>query len=237
MPGAPGREMVCSPDDWKNCTCKPAELPARTGPAFLGFDAGGAASQTTAAILFPESGRLELHAAIPATPSLIDRGVADGVGSAYELAHARGELQTFAGRVTPLGDFMLSVAASLHSCQISAAASDRYRQNEVLQALTDEALSWNWRFRPVGSGPDGSADVRAFRRAILRGSFRCAENLLMPLAIRSAKLRRDGNGNPSLDRAGSGARIDILSACVLAFGLAETAKGDSGFKVSRCSFG
>ena len=233
QPGEPSREMVCSPADWKNCTCKPAELPKRAGPAYLGFDAGGAASQTAAAILFPESGRLELHAAIPAVPSLLDRGVADGVGAAYELAHARGELQTFSGRVTPVGDFMMSVAASLDGCEVAAAASDRYRQNEVLQTLSDESLSWDWRFRAVGSGPDGSADLRSFQRAILRGSFQCAQNMLMPLALRSARLRRDGNGNPSIDRAGSGARIDILSAAVLAFGLAESASDDGGFGVSR----
>ena len=40
-------------------------------------------------------------------------------------------------------------------------------------------------------------------------------------AIAKSTIRRDGNGNPGLDKANSRGRIDVLSAAVIAAGLAE----------------
>ena len=117
----------------------------------------------------------------------------------------------FDGRVTPVGSFLLALAAALEGAEISGAASDRYRRSEVLQALEAESLEWPWSWRGMGTGLDGSADVRAFQRIILRGEFRTVPSLLMPLALKSTLLRRDGNGNPALERGNTG-RIDILSA-------------------------
>ena len=231
QPGSPSREMVCSPSDWQACTVPATELPARSGPAYIGFDAGGSASMTAAASYWPESKRLEIFAAFPATPNLIDRGQADGVGGIYQEAFERDELQVYDGRVTPVGAFLLSLAAALEGAEIAGAASDQYRRAEVEQAIEAEALEWPWSFRRMGSGPTGSGDVMAFQRAILRGDFKTVPSLLMPLALKSTILRRDGNGNPALDRANTG-RIDVLSACVLAAGLAAASDGDS-FSVTR----
>ena len=47
------------------------------------------------------------------------------------------------------------------------------------------------------------------------------ENLAFVTAITKSTLRRDANGNPGLDKANSRGRIDILSAAVIAAGLAE----------------
>ena len=71
-------------------------------------------------------------------------------------------------------------------------------------ALEDETLEWPWEFRRMGAGPQGSGDVRAFQRAILRGEFRTVPSLLMPLALKSTVLRRDGNGNEALQRGNTG---------------------------------
>ena len=46
QPGSPSREMVCSPSDWSACVVPAAELPARSGPCYIGFDAGGSSSMT-----------------------------------------------------------------------------------------------------------------------------------------------------------------------------------------------
>ena len=218
LPGAPSREMVCSPSDWEACTVPARELPARSGACFVGFDAGGSSSMTAAAAYWPDTKRLEIFAAFPATPNLIDRGTADGVGRTYQEAFEREELQVYSGRVTPIASFILHLAAALEGVEV-AAASDLYRKAEVQQALEAEALEWPWSFRRMGSGPQGSSDVMSFQRAIL------------PLALKSTILRRDGNGNPSLDRGNSG-RIDVLSACVLAAGLGAAADGDEGLVVS-----
>ena len=64
----PSKEMVCSPDDWAACVVPADKLPARSGPCFLGFDAGGSSSMTAASIWFPESKRLEIYAAFPSDP-------------------------------------------------------------------------------------------------------------------------------------------------------------------------
>ena len=234
-PQSPSREQVCAPSDWAACLVSPRELPPRSGPCFVGFDAGGSSSMTAAAAYWPETKRLEIFAAFPATPNLIDRGAADGVGRTYQEAADRSELQVYTGRVTPLGAFILHLAAALEGCEIAGAASDRYRRGEVLQAIESESLGWSWSWRGMGSGLTGSADCRAFQRLILRGEFRTVPSLLMPLALRSTVLKRDSNGNPSLHRGGSGARIDVLSAAVLAAGLASSSSG-GGFSVSQVDF-
>ena len=41
------------------------------------------------------------------------------------------------------------------------------------------------------------------------------------MAISKSTVRRDGNGNPALDKSTSRGRIDVLSAAVIAAGLAE----------------
>ena len=162
LPGAPSREMVCSPGDWAACLVPVAKLPPREGPCYVGFDAGGSSSMTAAAAYWIQTKRLELFSAFPSTPNLIDRGTADGVGGTYSEAHTRGELKTYAGRVTPVGSFILFLAAALEGAEIAGAASDMYRRAEVQQALEAEALEWPWSWRRMGAGPQGSSDVRAF---------------------------------------------------------------------------
>lgn len=232
-PGAPSREMVCAPADWEACVVPAAKLPPRSGPAFIGFDAGGSSSMTAAAAFWPKSKRLELFAAFPGIPTLAERGAADGVGASYSEACSRNELKVFADcRVTPVNGFVLHLASVLDGCEIGGAASDLFRRAEVQQAIEAEGIDWPWSWRRMGAGPQGSADVMNFQRAILRGGFRVAPSLLMPLALASTVLRRDGNGNPALQRGHTG-RIDILSACVLAAGLAADTGNSSCFGVSR----
>ena len=184
QPGSPSRESVCSPSDWAACVVHARALPPREGPAWIGFDAGGSSSMCAAAVFFSETKRLEIYAAFPSKPNLTDRGAADGVGHTYQEAFDRGELMLFDGRVTPVGAFLLHLAAALEGAEIAGAASDMYRRAEVQQALEAESLSWPWSWRRMGAGSQGSGDVRSFQRLILRGGFRTAPSLLMPLALK-----------------------------------------------------
>ena len=68
---------------------------------------------------------------------------------------------------------------------------------------------------------DGSADVRAFQTAALSGRIRAKRGLLVESAIEGSALAMDKAGNPSLDKARSRARIDVLQAGVIAVGLGE----------------
>ena len=213
----------------------PSQLPPREGRAWLGLDCGGSSSLTAACILF-ENGLAEFHAALPGVPSLEARGVSDGCGDLYSHAHARGELKTYSGRVTPVRDFLAGVVHSLVGVDVVAGASDRFRRAEVLMLLEDPktGVEFGWEFVPMGCGERGSNDIRSFQKMVLEAEIKTLPNLLFASGLASAIIRRDGNSNPGLERSGRG-RIDLISAAVLASGLRSASSGSSGFGVSRVS--
>ena len=57
---------------------------------------------------------------------------------------------------------------------------------------------------------------------MIAGRLKFTESLALASAIRGSKIHRDGNANPPLDKSGSRDRIDVLSAAVIAGGLAES---------------
>ena len=65
--------------------------------------------------------------------------------------------------------------------------------------------------------------MRALQRLVMQKRLMMSESLALVTAISKSTLRRDGNGNPGLDKAHSRGRIDVLSAAVIACGLAEQA--------------
>ena len=233
LPGEASKELICSPDDWRRCVVEPSELPPREGRAWLGLDCGGSASMSSCVCAW-ENGRLEFFSAFPSIPSLEDRGRADGCGSLYVQARDRGELRTYSGRVTPVADFLAAVIHQLADVEIVSGASDRFRKSEVLQILEDPktGVDFGWEFVPMGCGERGSADVRALQNAVLRAEFKTLPSLLFASGLSSACIRRDGNSNPGLERSGK-ARIDLVSALVLAAGLRSASSADSGFYVER----
>lgn len=221
LPQDPARELICSPDDWRRCLVD--ELPARSGGVVIGFDAGGSASMTAAAAIWPLTGRMELWGAFPDTPPLAERGRRDGVGAAYVRMSERGELRAYPGRVTPVSAFLRDVSAALEGESVIAAGADRYRRAEALEALEAGGVAWPmvWRGQGAAATADGSHDVRAFQRRVLEGRIQAQESLLMASAIRDSAIRYDGTGNPALDKGRAKGRIDALSAAVIAAGLAE----------------
>ena len=235
LPGAENKELLCSPDDWRKCVVEPSRLPPREGRAWLGLDCGGSSSLTAACVLY-ENGRAEFYAALPGTPSLEDRGAADGCGSLYSQARARGELRTYGGRVTPVRDFLAGVIHSLVGVDVVGGASDRFRRAEVLQLLEDPktGVEFPWEFVPMGCGERGSADVRSLQKMVLEAEIKTLPNLLFANGLSSAIIRRDGNSNPGLVRSGRG-RIDLVSAAVLAAGLRSASSDGAAWGVSRVS--
>ena len=157
-----------------------------------------------------------------------------GCGGLYVQAASRGELSPYAGRVTPIQDFLAAVIHDLAGVEIVGGGSDQYRRAEVEQVLDDPATGceFGWSFRRMGAGPQGSSDVRAFQRFLLKQEIKTTESLLFAHGLSSATIARDGNGNPSLLRSGRG-RIDLVSAAVLASGLRAGAGDDSEFSVCQ----
>ena len=214
----PTKEMIFSPGDLRACFVD--ELPERRGPVYLGLDMGEATSATAAFAIWPETGRCEAWLAFGNVPSLRERGKNDGAN--YVEMERRGELRTYPGRVTPVALFMEDVAADLTGCRVSRIAADGYKDSEVMDFLDRARLRWPREFRRVGAGKDGGADVRAFQRLVLTRQVKMRQSLALAAAIANSIIRRDAGGNPGLDKSRSRGRIDLLSAAVIAGGLAES---------------
>ena len=215
---SPTREMVCTPDDLRACF---ADDVAFRGPCYLAFDVGEAGSGTAACAFWPMSGALRTWLAFGALPKLNARGKRDGAD--YLAMERRGELRTYAGRTVPLKAFVSDVRADLGGADVRLAVADGYKA----EGLRD-ALPWQLVIQRTGTGPDGSQAVRAFQRRVLTGELSLTSNLSLASAIKESTLRRDGNGNPAVDKARSNGRIDVLSAAVLAVGA-----GDKFYKPRR----
>ena len=215
----PTREMILSPDDLRACFVD--DPPPREGRCFLGFDFGEATSSTAACAVWPATGRLETWQSFGDTPSLVERQRRDS--APYVAMEARGELRTYPGRIVRLEMFLADLQADLAGCRVAAAAADSYKDSEVRDFLDRAAVRWPIEFRRVGAGKDGGRDVRAFQRLVMQGRFAMAENLSLATAISKSTIKRDANGNPGLDKASARGRIDVLSAAVIAAGLAESA--------------
>ena len=216
---SPTREMICSPDDLRACFV--AELPPRDGPCFLGFDFGEAVSSTAAAAVWPTTGRVETWMAFGDIPALAERARRDS--APYVAMKARGELRTYPGRIVRPDIFLSDLQTDLAETRVAAAGADSYKDSEIKDFFDRAAVRWPIDFRRVGAGKDGGRDVRAFQRLVLQKKLALSENLSLVSAISKSTLRRDGNGNPGLDRATGRGRIDVLSAAVIACGLAESA--------------
>ena len=220
---SPSREMILNPSELSRCIVEVEQLPERAGDVVIGLDAGEASSATAAVCIWPTTGRVETRMAFGDVPSLRDRGRHDG--AAYEAMLDREELRTYPGRVVPLDLFLADLAHDLQGCRVHRLASDGYKDAEVKDFLDRAGLRWPYEPRRVGAGKDGGMDVRRFQRLVLTGRLKMLENLSLFTAIANSTLRRDENGNPALSKAKSRGRIDVLSAGIIATGLAEPLMG------------
>ena len=219
QPQSPSREMICAPSDLRACFVDNADLPERDGDAVIGLDMGEATSASAAFVIWPRTGRCESFMAFGDNPDLIERGRRDA--ARYDLMKVRNELRTYPGRVTPVSAFLSDVALELAGCRVHRLAADGYKDSEIRDFLDRAGLRWPYEFRRVGAGKDGGRDVRAFQRLVLTAKLRMRHSLSLATAIGNSAIHRDTNGNPGLDKAKSRGRIDVLSAAVIAAGLAE----------------
>lgn len=215
-PQNPDRVLLVSMEQWN--AVKTLPVPPRRGPCVVGVDLGGSASMTAAAAYWPESGRMEVRAALPGVPPLRERALADGVGERYQRMVDAGELQVFDGvRVTPARQFL---EGFLHGLDPAVIVADRYRQSEAIDVYQALGLRSRQVWRGLGWA-DASADVRAFQRAVIDRRLRPGESLVLESAIAESALALDPAGNAKLDKGRSRGRIDAASAAVLACGEAE----------------
>ena len=217
---SPTREMVCSLDAWR--AVESTKAAKRNGPAFLGFDAGAAQSMTAAAAYWPQSRRLDLFACFPRTPTLASRGESDGVGRLYERAATANQLWTHGEQVSDLGAFLARLATNLGEAEVAGIAADRFRQSELVEALSGARLPWPTTYR------SSLADhLPIFQRRVYGGEIRTRPNLLMMSALSDSEIQRDST-RARLVPARRRARIDPLVAAIHAVSLAaESYRADS----------
>lgn len=210
------RSVLVTVDEWMAAEVAPDDLPAREGPCILGVDLGGSRSMSAAAFYWPETGRLEALGTFPASPSLADRGAADGVSDRYVQMQERGELSVMGEATVPPGPWLAKVVRHLDGAEVACIVGDRFRHAEFAEAMQAAGLArvpFIWR----GFGwKDGSEDIERFRRALFDGEVKATPSMLLRFAFADAITLVDPAGNHKLAKARSLGRIDAAAATVLA---------------------
>ena len=214
-------ETLVSVADWNKLETEAK----RDGPCVVGIDLGSTDSLSAAAVIWPATGRLEVYAACAAVPelTLLDRGRGDGVGARYKQLSDAGELWVYEGqRTTPVGLFIADLAGRAGRRE---GGSVRLRPVSESRSCWTHSRRQSCRWSPEWRGKgvvDGSADIRAFQRAVKQRWLRpCRGRLLLTHAISEAVLKRDPIGNATLHKVRFRGRIDAASATVIAASLAE----------------
>ena len=192
----------------------------------LGLDLGTSFSMSAAAAC-NDSMALDSFAVFPEIPTLVERGLKDGVADLYTRMAERGELLQRGRNVS-------SIKELLREClkrwgQPIAVVIDRWRADELTQILFEMQSDENEKLRfhkceiiTRGMGfKDGSADVRAFQKAVVSGRIHVKKSLLLRSAMGEARLLGDPAGNQKLaKRTEAGrrrrAKDDAVAASILA---------------------
>ena len=184
----------------------------------LGIDLGQNAAMSAAACYWLDTGGLDCFAVFPETPSLHDRGLADGVDRLYIECADRGELLQAGLKVSDIGALLEETLNRWGAPD--AIVCDRWREAELRQELVKlQYPGCPLVIRGMGF-QDGGQDVREFRAACLDGYVEPVRSLLMRSAMSGARVTTDPAGNSKLAKGGQGRRMrcrdDAVAASILA---------------------
>ena len=203
---------------WSRCLALPEGAPV--GEYILGIDLGGTASMSAAAAYWPSTGRLQVFGVFPETPSLLERGMRDGIAGDYVRFAQDGDL-LIGGHRRSDPAFLLNTALAKWGRPVAVVA-DRYRKDELADEL-DKANFPPAAFILRGMGYlDGAEDVRRFRSACLTDDVRPPRSALLAMSIGEARVEINAAGFSKLTKAHSGGsqhynpRDDCAAAVILA---------------------
>jgi len=225
LPGDPDREGLVSLAAWQ--AIERLDCPELSGRVVMGIDLGQSVSMSAAVAVSLDTGAVRAWGAFAGEPGLRQRADADGVGGIYERIREAGQLGLMPGKVVAPGAFVTEALRRLipAGCNLVAVGVDRYRRAEAEQALRSVSAEVVFRGTGAHARADGSADVRAAQRLIqTRALSADSPDELIRFGLAQTVLRFDGGGNPALDKSRSKARIDPISALVIACGLYEARK-------------
>ena len=191
------------------------------GDYILGVDLGSNSAMSAASAYFPASGILDSFAIFPESPTLLDRGRADGCGNLYSEMHTRGELVLAGARVSDVPALLREAMARWGVPRV--VVSDRWRESELRQALDAAQFPTSCQLVTRGQGyRDGGEDCRLFRSAVIDGRVVAPVSLLLRSAMSEARVTCDPAGNVKLSKAGEGsgrrarAKDDACASSILA---------------------
>ena len=201
-----------------------------SGRCVWGIDLGGSAASSAVAAFWPDSGRLETLAAFPREPDLYARGLNDGVGTLYQDCYERDEILVNGGAAVDIPDLIRRARDRFGAP--ARIAADRWRENELRDALKAAGLPVA-KLELRGQGyKDGGEDVRLFRRACLEGRVHPLKSLFLTYAMSEARVTIDAAANSKLAKNSEGgrrqrARDDTAAASILSVALSERSGGVS----------
>ena len=182
--------------------CETEWAPAREGPMIWGIDTGQNEAMSAVTAHWPATGWTEPFACFPRIPELLQRGRSDGVSDLYCTMAQRGELFQFGNRAVDYKE-MIEYAYNRWGLP-DKIVSDRYKQTELIDALTASGIPVT-AYEARGQGmKDGAEDVKRFRRCVVEGFVKFHPSLLLRNAIGGAKVTVDGSGNAKIAKYGDG---------------------------------
>ena len=218
------RQMILDPEVWTGCE---SETAMREGPCVWGVDLGTSASMSAIAGYWPLTGWLQVIAAFPKTPDLVQRGNTDGVGNLYVRMAERGELIMTGGYTVDVAELLDFAFEQLG--QPVAVVSDAWRRAELIDSLEASGLPGAELVTRRAGGPkDGGEDLRRFRRCAMEGLVHTPRSLLMRSAIAGAVAVGDNAANTKLARATEGQRRSHHRDDAIAASILAVAEGDRG---------
>ena len=223
QPVDPEKEPIVSIREWSKCIrYNPPKL---EGDLVIGIDLGGSVSMTCAVAMSVHTKSIYVRGAFGDDPPLSQRAKSDRMGNLYDRMVRHGELLSYPGKLTPVVPFLVDFFMTISNWgNIIMIGCDRFRKAEAEQAFSEAripSIPIMWRGQGASATADGSHDVRAFQRVVRGEKLQTGGSPMLETAIANSVLRYDGSGNPALDKTASNARIDALSAAVIAAGLAE----------------
>ena len=134
---------------------------------------------------------------------------------------ARGELRTYPGRIVRPDASWQTCKPIWRGAESSARQPIRTRTAKSATFSTGRPCAGRWSSAASAPARTAGATCARSNASCCNRKLAMAENLSLVTAISKSTLRRDANGNPGLDKATGLGRIDVLSAAVIACGLAE----------------
>ena len=224
---------LCEVETWRKVETKEqAPYGSDRGAQVWGLDLSGGSAMAAIAC-YSDDNWLDAIAAFPKVPDLKRRGLADGVGRAYQTMYDRGELLTMGQNVVPTAE-LLDYAVDYFGGYPLAIFCDRYKKNDLLEALHESSIPKSVEVIFRGQGYlDGSEDLRRFRNELLNGRIITPVSKLVRSSISEARTVSDPAGNTKLSKSTEGGRRSRARDDVVAAGIMAVSGGSRIFKSRR----